>query len=203
MSFHDFRGPTTFAPPQLSPQPLIRQPDLPCYLVEFLSGWFYGPIRHDPEGIAGVAREDVQVNVRDLLKSRFSIGQKEIDPFTPHAALADCSREALGNGPQAPPGLLIQLSQAGRVSFGDDHHVPRGDRPNRHDSQQGLILIEYAGGAFSRHDPAENAFVHGVPPTLPGELYTLDRPGQLRYFISIHAHLINLRKLTRWDFNQE
>ena len=72
----------------LSPQSLIRQPDLPRHPVELFSGWFDRPIRLDPEGIAGVTREDVQVNVRDLLKGGFSIGQEEIDPLTPHAALA-------------------------------------------------------------------------------------------------------------------
>ena len=67
------------------------------------------PLRADGEGIADEARNDVEMDVEDLLERGLSVGEEEVDAFAPQCRLADRSGQAMSDSPEIHAQIEIEI----------------------------------------------------------------------------------------------
>jgi hypothetical protein len=70
----------------MGPQHLVRCPNLLGNPVEFGTGWMNAPVRHQLERITGIAREHVDVHVKDFLKRDLAVREKEVDSLATYSS---------------------------------------------------------------------------------------------------------------------
>jgi len=68
------------------------------------------------EAVAGKARQDMQMNVKDFLPGGFAVRQKKIDTLRPQTGFADSGRETLCHREQRTPSLRVEICQVRRVT---------------------------------------------------------------------------------------
>ena len=83
------------------PHAAIRHPGYSAYLIRLASSNSSLPVRvagaeSQAEAVSIEAREDVQVDVEDLLARRLAVGQKEVDLFAFEPALVESRGDLLG-----------------------------------------------------------------------------------------------------------
>ena len=101
------------------PDTAISVLDRPSDLIEHRPLWPGRPIRVDLERIAGKPRQYMQMDMKNVLKSRLPISKEKVDPFTTQTRFPECLGNPLGDLEQVPADRLIQLSQRGQNAPGE------------------------------------------------------------------------------------
>jgi hypothetical protein len=103
----------------------------------------------------------MEMHVEDLLRGGGAVGKEEIDAFAPQATCTKGGSRSLRDRPHMPASGFIEFRQIGRMALGDDHGVALSDRADRHEPEDGGVLVEGADWTTSSDNLAEDAFWHG------------------------------------------
>jgi hypothetical protein len=110
------------------------------------------------EAISIEAREDVQMDVEDLLSCRLTVGQEKIDPVAIEPALVESN--PLGGTEHVGTSLFGQIGQARRVILRHHENVTGIDGLDVHKRRAASVAQDDARRQLARKYPAENTAVH-------------------------------------------
>jgi len=103
------------------------------------------------------SREDVQVHMRYLLSRGVTIGQKEVNAFTPETALAQRCGEVLPDLYEVAYRGRVQCSKLGNVPSRHDQDMSRVDRLDIQESRTGPSSVHEGARKLATKDLAEGA----------------------------------------------
>jgi hypothetical protein len=112
------------------------------------------------EAISIEAREDVQMDVEDLLSCRLTVGQEKIDPLAIEPALVESNRYPLGGTEHVGTSLFGQIGQVRRVILRHHENVTGIDGLDVHKRRAASVAQDDARRQLARKYPAENTAVH-------------------------------------------
>ncbi len=81
------------------------------------------PIRHQPERVTSETREDMEVEVEDVLERCLAIGQKKVDTLASEPRLSDRGGNSLRNLEDVGAEVRTEVTEVRNVLFRDDHSV--------------------------------------------------------------------------------
>ena len=111
-------------------------------------------------GLAGVAGDEVEVDVEDGLAGDFAIELQEGEAVALEAGLEE-GGHVLNGGHHASEFFGGQMEEVGGVELGDDEGVAAAERINIQEGVSVLVLIDLVGGDFATDNLAENAVAIG------------------------------------------
>jgi hypothetical protein len=103
--------------------------------------------------------QDVQMDMEDLLASRLSVGQKQIDTIRIQTRTSNSCRDSSSRFEECAAGARLELGQVSCMMKGDYEHVPSVDWTDVHDRDAPLVPIDDAGFSSAGDDFAEHAVV--------------------------------------------
>ena len=128
---------------------------------EVLGGGKFIPGEGGPAiGLAGVAGDEVEVDVEDGLPGDFAIELEEGKAIAVEAVFEE-GGHALDGGHHAGELFGGQVEEVGRVELGDDEGVAAAEGINVQEGVGVLILKDLVGGDFAADDFAEDAVAIG------------------------------------------
>jgi hypothetical protein len=139
-----------------------RFPNTPSSLFQFVpaSTVRVAGSESQAEAISIEAREDVQMDVEDLLSCRLTVGQEKIDPVAIEPALVESNRNPLGGTEHVGTSLFGQIGQARRVILRHHENVTGIDGLDVHKRRAASVAQDDARRQLARKYPAENTAVH-------------------------------------------
>ena len=138
---------------------LERQTDVRRDSVKGRSVWQVIVLRTEAQAkaVTREARDDVQVDVEDLLTRSPTIGEVEIHALAGSARAPDRGSHPHAGLEEPPTYLKIQRRKTVCVLSGDDQNMTRGDWLDVHERQHVLVAIDYAGWRLPLDDVTEDA----------------------------------------------
>ena len=130
-------------------------------VVEFAS-WPYRvvPRNHQPEAIALVAWNHMEMHVEDLLPCCGTVCEEEVDSLAAEIRVTQRSRRTVPDSEQLRTVFNIQVVEIGRVTTRHDEHVPTHDGLDVHECHGSLVLVDNADLGLSGRDATEKASGH-------------------------------------------
>ena len=117
------------------------------HLVQLVTRGFHRPFGTDLEGIFPKAGDNKDVDVKDFLTGHLTIRQKEINTLALHTGITYRLRQTHYDLEEMHTGFLIHLSQVSAMLLGNNHELAAIDRPDIHEGDDNIILIDDAGGS--------------------------------------------------------
>lgn len=111
------------------------------------------------EAIVPKPREDVEVDMEDLLPRRFAVGEEEVDPVGCELASAESAGMAHAGSHQVGTRLLGKIGEVGCVLLWHHEEVARVDRVDVHEAEHGGVLEHDAARRLVANDPTERALI--------------------------------------------
>jgi hypothetical protein len=113
-----------------------------------------------PETIASKPGQDVQMDMEDLLASRLSVGQKEIDTIRIQITPSNSCRDLSSCFEERAADALLEFGQVCRMMERDYENVPGVDWTDVHDRDALLVPVDHTGFSSAGDDVAEHAIVN-------------------------------------------
>ena len=112
------------------------------------------------EAVSVEAREDVQVDVEDLLTRRLAVGQIEVDPFAIESAPVECGGDPLGGTEHVNAHIFGKFGQARHVTFWHHENMTGVDGLDVHKRHTAPVAQDHARRQPARKYPAEDTTAH-------------------------------------------
>jgi hypothetical protein len=111
----------------------------------------------EPETIPRIAREHMEMKVKNLLPRRLAVSEKEVDALTPDSTRTERGGHALRNLHHQPDGGRIELREVASVARRNHEHVSSVHRPDVHERRAVLVSIDEAAWQLASENPADKA----------------------------------------------
>ena len=115
------------------------------------------PVARNSERVSSEARNDVKMSVEDFLTGSLAVSQEDVEPLTADTGCLDRSLKANGHIEKVCAGGLVEISERGRVTTGNNEHVPRIDRLDVHERDRDIVVIDDAGRLVAGENFTEDA----------------------------------------------
>lgn len=93
--------------------------------------------------------------MEDLLPRHFTVGEKEIDPGTPRITRPKRRRDLLPDDEQMTTRLGIEFRKTASLLPRHDENMTTGERPDVHERDSNLVLVDQAGFSVPCNDFGE------------------------------------------------
>jgi len=110
-----------------------------------------------PESVVCEPRQDVQVDVKDLLSGGFAVSEKQVDAFGSETGASDRARESVRDLEHGTSIRYGQIGESRRVRERGDEEVTRGNRVQIHERHASVVAINDTRWRSPGNDLAENA----------------------------------------------
>jgi hypothetical protein len=113
------------------------------------------------ETIPGIAGENVQMNVKNLLTGGLAISEKQVHSLASQTAAPNSCGQALRNHEHPTTVGLVQVGEPDPVDLRNDQQVAQVHRIQVAEGKQSIILVDDAGIRSAGNDAAEHTIHTG------------------------------------------